>query len=128
MPLTLHALTQLDDARMREQLAHLYDTSPEFADGQDAVQQMDRALAAGDTLYVGLFNDKPIAAIWARLTNDPHTRLMQYIVVHPANRGRGIADMLVRDACDREAARGVAHFKPGCGAIHRLLARQDRLG
>lgn len=128
MPLTILAHQQIDRPELSEQIAHLYDTSPEFADGHDALQRLNQALAAGDTLYLAMFNEKPIGAIWARLTDQPDTRLMQYIVVHPANRGRGIAEELVRQGCAAEEAKGAQHFKPGCGAIHRLLTRQNRLG
>lgn len=128
MPLTIEALHQLPGEPLQGQIAHLYDTSPEFADGHDAVARLTQALAAGDTLYLAMFNEKPIGAIWARRTEQPDTRLMQYIVVHPANRGRGIAEALVKEGCAAEEAKGAQHFKPGCGAIHRLLARQSRLG
>lgn len=128
MPITIHAYTTLADqplADLRDQVARVYETSPEFADGQDAVEKLDSALAEGDLLYTAEFNDKVIAAIWSRGAAD--TRILQFIVVHPANRGRGVAEQLVEHVCNAESAKGAQHFKPGCGAIHRMLAHLERL-
>ncbi len=128
MPITIHAYTALSDqplSDLRDQVAHVYETSPEFADGQDAVAKLDIALAEGDLLYTAEFNDKVIAAIWSRGMGN--TRLLQFIVVHPANRGRGVAEQLVEHVCNTEADKGVIQFKPGCGAIHRMLAHLERL-
>ncbi|MDD9840188.1 GNAT family N-acetyltransferase, partial [Escherichia coli] len=52
---------------------------------------------------------------------------LEYIVVHPANRGRGVAERLVEEACRIEEAKGVKIFEPGCGAIHRCLAHIGKL-
>ena len=128
MPITIHAYTTLVDQvlpDLRDQVAHVYETSPEFADGQDAVSKLDVALAHGDLLYTAEFNDKVIAAIWSRGTDA--TRLLQFIVVHPANRGRGVAEQLVEHVCNTESDKGALHFKPGCGAVHRMLAHLERL-
>jgi len=128
MPLTIHAYQTLDDD-LRDQLANLYDISPEFADGMQAVEALDKALARSAQsyttnfhakLYTAEFNDKVIAAIW--VTGCGAERLLQYIVVHYANRGRGVADQLVRAVTEQEQALGVSSFQPGCGAIHRALA------
>ena len=128
MPITIHAYTTLtsqplDD--LRDQVARVYETSPEFADGQDAVTQLDRALSEGSVLYTAEFNDKVIATIWSCGSGD--TRVLQFIVVHPANRGRGVAEQLVEQVCHAESDKGVKNFKPGCGAIHRMLAHLERL-
>lgn len=128
MPLTIHAYQTLNDD-LRDQLANLYDISPEFADGMQAVEALDNALARSAQsyttnfhakLYTAEFNDKVIAAIW--VTGCGAERLLQYIVVHYANRGRGVADQLVRAVTEQEQALGVSSFQPGCGAIHRALA------
>jgi GNAT superfamily N-acetyltransferase len=126
MPVTVHAYTSLADATLRQQIERVYETSPEFADGEDAAQQLDLALGKGDVLYTAEFNDKVIGAIWSRGQGDE--RLLQYVVVHPSNRGRGIAEQLIEQVCVQESAKGVAHFRPGCGAIHRMLAHLNRLG
>ena len=40
MPITVHAYRSLENLGIRTQLERLYDTSPEFGDGQDAMQQL----------------------------------------------------------------------------------------
>jgi len=128
MPLTFHAYQTLNDD-LRDQLENLYSISPEFADGTQAVEALDKALARSAQsyttnfhakLYTAEFNDKVIAAIW--VTGHGPERLLQYIVVHYANRGRGVADQLVRAVTEQEQVLGVTSFEPGCGAIHRALA------
>jgi len=41
MPITVHAYTSLENDEVRSQLERLYDTSPEFSDGADAMEQLD---------------------------------------------------------------------------------------
>lgn len=43
MPITVHAYSSLDNSEIRDQLERLYDTSPEFGDGHDAIEQIGRA-------------------------------------------------------------------------------------
>ncbi|MBC7751377.1 MAG: GNAT family N-acetyltransferase, partial [Candidatus Saccharibacteria bacterium] len=42
MPLTIHAYQTLNDD-LRDQLENLYNISPEFADGTQAVEALDKA-------------------------------------------------------------------------------------
>lgn len=126
MPVTVHAHSVLNDENLRVQLERLYETSPEFGDGAEAVERLDQALGQDTVLYTADFNDKVIGAIWSCGQGD--SRLLQYVVVHPSNRGRGIAEQLIERLCEVESANGVAHFKPGCGAVHRILAHLNRLG
>ena len=97
MPITVHAYTSLENNEVRSQLERLYDTSPEFGDGQDAVSQLEQNLAQYTLLYTAEFNTKVIGAIWC--TGQEDSRTLEYIVVHPANRGRGVADRLVSEVC-----------------------------
>jgi GNAT superfamily N-acetyltransferase len=128
MPLTFLAYEKLNDD-LRDQLENLYDISPEFADGKHAVEALEKVLAMGAQayttsfhakLYTAEFNDKVIAAIW--VTGQGSERLLRYIVVHYANRGRGLADQLVKTVTEQERQLGIERFQPGCGAIHRALA------
>lgn len=128
MPLTFHVHETLNDD-LRDQLENLYNISPEFADGQHAVEALEKAFAMSAQayttnfhakLYTAEFNDKIIAAVW--VTGRGSERLLQYIVVHYANRGRGLADQLVRTVTEQEQQLGIRSFQPGCGAIHRALA------
>ena len=120
MPITVHPHTTLENDEIRSQLERLYDTSPEFADGQDAIEQLEQNLAQYTLVYTAVFNTKIIAAIWCSGQEDK--RRLENIVVHPANRGRGVAERLVAEVCRMEQEKGVQHFEPGCGAIHRCLA------
>ena len=119
MPITVHAYTSLEKEELRSQLERLYDTSPEFGDGHDAVEQLEQNLAQYTLLYTAEFNTKVIGAIWC--SGQGENKTLEYIVVHPANRGRGVAERLVEEVCRMEEAKGVKVFKPGCGAIHRCL-------
>lgn len=100
-------------------LSKLYASSPEFGSGQEAVEEAERVLGIGGTVYVGWFNGKAVSSIMAWGPDDART--LRWIVVHAANRGRGIADRLVAEACRLEREQGRSHFVPGCTAIARLL-------
>ena len=119
MPITVHAYTSLEKEELRSQLERLYDTSPEFGDGHDAVEQLEQNLAQYTLVYTAEFNTKVIGAIWC--SGQGENKTLEYIVVHPANRGRGVAERLVEEVCRMEEAKGVKVFEPGCGAIHRCL-------
>ena len=119
MPITVHAYTSLEKEELRSQLERLYDTSPEFGDGHDAVEQLEQNLAQYTLLYTAEFNTKVIGAIWC--SGQGENKTLEYIVVHPANRGRGVAERLVEEVCRMEEAKGVKVFEPACGAIHHCL-------
>ena len=125
MPILVQAVSDLRDAMTRNQVERLYETSPEFGDGQDAIDQLDQELTKDTLLYIAVFNEKAIGAIWC--TGKESTKLLQYIVIHPANRGRGVSDRLISEVCRMEEEKGALHFKPGCGAIHRSLVRLEKL-
>ena len=85
MPITVHATTSIQKTEVREQLERLYDTSPEFSDGDDAIEQLEQNLSQYTLLYTAEFNTKIIGAIW--VTGQGESRTLENIVVHPANRG-----------------------------------------
>lgn len=125
MPITVHTITSLENTEVRDQLERLYDTSPEFGDGEDAIEQLEQNLAQYTLLYTAEFNTKIIGAIW--VTGQGESRLLENIVIHPANRGRGVAERLVSEVCRLEEQKGVNKFEPGCGAIHRCLSNLDKI-
>jgi ribosomal protein S18 acetylase RimI-like enzyme len=125
MPITVHTHTSLENNDFRSQLERLYDISPEFSDGQDALTQLEHSLAQDTLLYTAEFNTKLIGAIWCR-QQDQHS-ILEYVVVHPANRGRGVAERLVSEVCRMQEAQGILSFKPGCGAIQRCLMSLEKL-
>lgn len=127
MPVNVTAERQLS-VELQQSLVKLYDSSPEFSGGGEALEKGQDVLSAGGLWYVGWFNGKAVAAIM--VSDDSDCRLLHNIVVHPANRGRGIADRLVSDVCRQERLQGNTRFLPGCTAIARLLkidaARQQK--
>jgi len=125
MPITVHPYTTLENDEIRDQLERIYDTSPEFADGQDAIEQLEQNLAQYTLVYAAVFNTKIIGAIWS--SGQGNSRVLENIVVHPANRGRGVAERLVAEACRMEQNKGVESFEPGCGAIRRCLMHLGKL-
>ncbi|TXJ07111.1 MAG: GNAT family N-acetyltransferase [Acinetobacter sp.] len=125
MPIQITAITDLKDVVIRNQVERLYEISPEFGSGQDAITTLENALEQDTILYVAMFNDKIIGAIWSEGTGT--TRLLEYVIIHPANRNRGVADRLISEVCRIEEEKGVTTFQPGCGAIHRCLVHLGKL-
>ena len=125
MPITVHAYTSLENEAVCSQLERLYDTSPEFSDGKDALMQLKQQLTQYTTVYTAEFNSKIIAVVGC--SGQGYMRSLENIVVHPANRGRGVAERLISEVCRMEEEKGVTIFKPGCGAIHRCLVALEKL-
>ena len=125
MPITVHPKTTIENEDVRNQLERLYDTSPEFSDGKDAIEQLEQNLSQYTLLYTAEFNTRIIGAIWC--TGQGESKTLENIVVHPANRGRGVADRLVSEVCRMEEIKGVKVFEPGCGAIHRCLSKLGKI-
>ncbi|WP_111893819.1 GNAT family N-acetyltransferase [Acinetobacter sp. MB5] len=125
MPITVHAYTSIPNEDIRNQLERLYDTSPEFSDGQDAMKQLEQDLTQYTLLYTAEFNSRIIGALWS--TGQDEERILQNIVIHPANRGRGVAERLVAEVCRMEEAKQVHKFIAGCGAIYRCLVHLGKL-
>lgn len=125
MPIEITAISDLQDVTIRNQIERLYEASPEFGSGQDAITELEEALEQDTTLYAAIFNDKIIGAIWSQGTAEQ--RLLQYVIIHPANRNRGVAERLISEVCRIEEEKGVKTFQPGCGAIHRCLVHLGKL-
>lgn len=125
MPIQVITVNDLNDSAVSNQIKNLYETSPEFADGEEAVQQLEQELTQDVILYTAIFNDKIIGAVWCK--GQGNIRLLQYIVIHPANRGRGVAERLISEVCRIEEAQGVKIFNAGCGAIHRCLVHLGKI-
>ncbi|MFW2178275.1 MULTISPECIES: GNAT family N-acetyltransferase [unclassified Moraxella] len=116
-----------DDPKLTLRIEKLYDTSPEFTTGSEAIALFEKSLAKGNLLYLGMFNGKPICAIGCFDDGQTDTKRLQYIVVHPANRGRSISAKFIKQVTDIERKKGIRHFIAGCGAIHRVLAMYELL-
>lgn len=132
MPLESVAINSFEknpikDPEIKLRIEKLYDNSPEFNTGAEAIALFEKAFTQGNLLYLGMFNDKPIAAMGCFDDGQTDTKRLQYIVVHPANRGRGIAAKFIKQVTDSERKKGVTSFVPDCGAIHRVLVAYDLL-
>ncbi len=92
---------------------------------QMPLNNLEQNLAQYTLVYTAEFNTKLIGAIWC--TGQGESKTLEYIVVHPANRGRGVAERLVSEATRMEEEKGVKTFEPGCGAIHRCLAHIGKI-
>lgn len=121
MPVIVHSLNQIADENIKNQIIKIYQHTHEFTDGEQAYQVLAQAVEQDTQFYVAIFNDKIIASIWSTGTGD--SRLLKHIVVHPANRGRGIAERLISEVCRLEEEKGVQHFQPYCPAIRKALIK-----
>ena len=98
----------------KEEFIKLYDNSPEFLNGEDASRQFEETQA---TLYTAVFNTKIIAAVWLK------DHFLHHLIVHPANRGRGIADRLLSEVYKKEQ---LAHsWQAKCPVIQKYLKKYD---
>jgi ribosomal protein S18 acetylase RimI-like enzyme len=105
MPVAVTVAVAPLDAALAGELRRVYADYPAFASAEVAVETLAAAVAAGDTLYTGVFNARHIAAVLVR--GEGETRHMRYLSVHVATRGRGVAERLVAEVRRLEAARGV---------------------
>lgn len=104
MPVVVETAPSALDPVLADQLARIYADSPEFTSAGAAVDVLRDAVAAGDALYMAVFNARHIGAVLVR--GDGPTRHMRYLCVHEATRGRGVAERLVAEVRKREAGRG----------------------
>lgn len=126
MPVIVHSLNNIADENIKTQIIKLYNHTHEFSDGEHAYQQLSQAIQDDTQYYVAVFNEKIIGSIWSTGTGD--SRLLRHIVVHPANRGRGIAERLISEVCRLDEEQGVKHFQPYCPAIRKTLQKIGKLG
>ena len=116
---------------LAQSLTKLYDSSPEFSGGAEAIDKAQEILASDGLVYVGWFNGKAVSAIMASGTNAQ--RLIHNIVVHPANRGRGIADRHLR-AIGERPTKSCSKYCIGMAAMgevgryNRFLPTMRKLG
>ncbi|MDP2227609.1 MAG: acetyl-CoA sensor PanZ family protein [Moraxellaceae bacterium] len=104
MPVAVSLATSPFAPGLQQDLARVYADSPEFSSPEEAATVLEGAVAAGETLYTGLFNGRHIAAVLVR--GEGLVRRMRYLCVHDATRGRGVAERLVAEVRRLEAAQG----------------------
>ncbi len=75
------------------QLVGVYVDSPEVVQAEQVLEQIRQGLAAGDRYYAGYFNGHYICGVL--IHDEVDHRSMRFLAVHPATRGRGVAERLV---------------------------------
>ena len=130
MPLEAIAINDLQTPLMKkptrenelaERLQALYDTDDNQPDGAEVLALIEQGFKRGQTLYVGMFNDKPIAAVGCFDDGQTDTKRLQYLTVHPENRNRGIEAKFIKQVYDIEVRKGVRQFAPVDSDIHRIM-------
>lgn len=111
MPVVVETASAPLDRELAGELLRIYSDSPDFTAPETAVAVLADALANGDTLYTGVFNQRHIAAVLVR--GEGPTRYLRYLGVHPATRGRGVAERLVAEVRRLEAERGTEWLEAG---------------
>ncbi|OBX75436.1 acetyl-CoA sensor PanZ family protein [Faucicola atlantae] len=119
---------RIDDPELAARIAKLYEDSHEFADGQTAIATFNGLFARGGRLYVGMFNDRPIAAVASLDDGTDGQRRLAHLAVHPANRGRAIDAKLIKQTTDSERKLGIVRFASDDGDILRILTHYELLG
>lgn len=140
MPLEAVAINTFDaplmremtqDNELRSRIAKLYtqnqDSSEDAVEGEATVKLLEAAFKRGAILYVGMFNDKPIAVVGCFDDEQTDTRRLQYLAVHPQNANRGIEGKLIKQVYDAEVKKGVRHFVPVDTEIHRIMTEYEML-
>ena len=136
MPLEAFAITRLDaplitkPARkneLAERLRALYDEDDHQPDGKEVLAIIEQGFKRGQCLYVGMFNDKPIAAVGCFDDGQTDAKRLQYLTVHPQNRGRAIDAKFIKLVYDAEIKKGVRQFVPVDEDIHRIMTEYGLL-
>lgn len=104
MPVLVETLTVPFSQSAQDELQRVYTDSPAFDAPEEAITALSAAVANGDTLYVGVFNARFVAAVL--VGNGSDARQMRFLNVHPATRGRGVAERLVAEVRRLETERG----------------------
>ena len=136
MPLEAVAINSFDAPIIREparknelalRVADLLEQHPEFDKGEDAIALLTSAFKRGGLLYVGMFNDKPIAVMGCFDDGQTDSKRLQYLAVHPENHNRGIEGKFIKQVYDCEVKKGVRQFVPVDSEIHRIMAEYELL-
>ncbi len=131
MPLEAFAITRLDAPLIKkparknelaERLKDLYNADDSHPDGDSVLNIIEASFARGGSLYVGMFNDKPIAAVGCFDDGQTNSKRLQYLTVHPQNRGRAIDAKFIKMVYDFEVKKGVRAFVPAETSIHQIMS------
>ncbi len=136
MPLEAIAINDLNaplikkparENELAERLRTLYDTDDNQPDGIEVLAMIEQGFKRGQCLYVGMFNDKPIAAVGCFDDGQTDARRLQYLTVHEQNRGRAIDAKFIKLVYDAEVKKGVRQFVPVDEDIHRIMSEYELL-
>ena len=136
MPLEAIAIHSLDtplikkparENELSERLHALYDSDDTQPDGAEVLSLVEQGFKRGQCLYVGMFNDKPIAAVACFDDGQTNAKRLQYLTVHPQNRGRAIDAKFIKLVYDDEVKKGVREFVPADADIHRIMSEYELL-
>lgn len=136
MPLEAIAINNLNAPLMKkptrqnelaERLQALYDTDATHPDGSEVLAIIEQGFKSGQYLYVGMFNDKPIAAVGCFDDGQTDTKRLQYLTVHEQNRNRAIDAKFIKLVYDAEVKKGVRQFVPVDSDIHHIMSTYDLL-
>lgn len=136
MPLEAFAINRLDaplikkptrENELSERLMALYDNDDTQPDGAEVLSLVEKGFQRGQCLYVGMFNDKPIAAVACFDDGQTDAKRLQYLTVHPENRKRAIDAKFIKLVYDAEVKKGVREFVPADTDIHRIMSEYELL-
>ena len=136
MPLEAIAINSLDapliknparENELSERLHALYDSDDNQPSGAEVLNLVEQGFKRGQTLYVGMFNDNPIAAGACFDDGQTDAKRLQYLTVHSQNRGRAIDAKFIKLVYDAEVKKGVREFVPVDADIHRIMSEYELL-
>ncbi len=136
MPLEAIAINSLDTPLIKkparknelsERLHALYDSDDAHPTGAEVLSLVEQGFKRGQYLYVGMFNDKPIAAVACFDDGQTDAKRLQYLTVHPQNRDRAIDAKFIKLVYDAEVKKGVREFVPADADIHRIMSEYELL-
>ncbi len=136
MPLEAIAINDLNaplikkparDNELSERLRALYDSDDNQPSGEEVLSLIEQGFKRGQTLYVGMFNDKPIAAVGCFDDGQTDAKRLQYLTVHEQNRKRAIDAKFIKLVYDAEVKKGVRQFVPVDRDIHQIMSEYELL-
>ena len=131
MPLEAIAINDLNaplikkparDNELAERLETMYDADDTQPSGEEVLNIIENAFKRGQYLYVGMFNDKPIAAVGCFDDGQTNAKRLQYLTVHEQNKGRAIDAKFIKMVYDAEVKKGVRQFVPVDNDIHQIMS------
>lgn len=136
MPLEAIAINDLNaplikkparDNELSERLRALYDSDDNQPSGEEVLSLIEQGFKRGQYLYVGMFNDKPIAAVGCFDDGQTDAKRLQYLTVHEQNRKRAIDAKFIKLVYDAEVKKGVRQFVPVDSDIHQIMSEYELL-